>query len=140
MYKLSKLLVVAIFLLVNAKHGISQFTKKEQKCLATTIYREARGETHQGRIAIGEVVLNRLRAGFGRNVCSVVNSKEFSHSQVKPSQSDMGYFMELSGLILSHKVPVNLPTTVLYFNNRPFKNRKFRFYRKIGKQRFYELT
>ena len=50
---------------------------KQQECLAKNIYFEARGESKQGQIAIARVVINRIRAGFGKNPCSVVNQASY---------------------------------------------------------------
>lgn len=42
-------------------------------CMALAIYFEARGETTDGQMAVGEVVLNRVaRADFPNTVCGVV--------------------------------------------------------------------
>jgi N-acetylmuramoyl-L-alanine amidase len=43
------------------------------QCLALTIYHEARGESHVGQLAVGNVVMNRTRSGiFPADVCNVV--------------------------------------------------------------------
>lgn len=47
--------------------------REELRCLALTIYFEARGEPDQGKIAVGHVVMNRaLNELFPRDVCAVV--------------------------------------------------------------------
>ena len=46
---------------------------RAQTCLATAIYFEARGESDTGRIAVAQVVVNRVRSPFyPKNVCDVV--------------------------------------------------------------------
>ena len=46
---------------------------RELECLALTIYFEARGESDEGKIAVGHVVMNRtLHPLFPRKVCEVV--------------------------------------------------------------------
>lgn len=46
---------------------------REIRCLALTIYHEARGESQRGRLAVGHVVVNRTRSdGFPAGVCDVV--------------------------------------------------------------------
>ena len=46
---------------------------REVRCLALTIYFEARGESELGQLAVGHVVMNRIRdADFPRTVCGVV--------------------------------------------------------------------
>jgi spore germination cell wall hydrolase CwlJ-like protein len=49
------------------------YSKTEMKCLAEAIYFEARGEPEQGRIAVAQVVLNRLKnPAYPNTVCGVV--------------------------------------------------------------------
>jgi len=47
--------------------------EREIRCLALTIYYEARGEPEAGQLAVGHVVMNRTRnANFPSSVCDVV--------------------------------------------------------------------
>lgn len=49
------------------------FSKAEQKCLAVGIYFEARGENLRGQAAVGQVILNRVRAPtYPDTICDVV--------------------------------------------------------------------
>ncbi len=49
------------------------FSKAEQKCLATGIYFEARGEKLRGQAAVGQVILNRVRnPTYPNTICGVV--------------------------------------------------------------------
>jgi spore germination cell wall hydrolase CwlJ-like protein len=51
----------------------AEFEERERRCLATAIYFEARGEPTQGQIAVGQVILNRVRAPqFPETICGVV--------------------------------------------------------------------
>jgi spore germination cell wall hydrolase CwlJ-like protein len=51
----------------------SVFSKGEQKCLATAIYFEARGESLRGQAAVAQVVLNRVRnPTYPSTICGVV--------------------------------------------------------------------
>ena len=48
-------------------------SKRQQHCLATGIYFEARGEPKAGQAAVAQVILNRVRApSFPNTVCGVV--------------------------------------------------------------------
>jgi hypothetical protein len=135
----TKFVFIGLFLVLHLGRAYAVIRGNDQKCLATTMYREARGESLTGKMAVGEVILNRLQAGFGRTVCSVVGSDEFSHSSVHLSKEELHSFLELAKNMLHHEnIPI-LPKHVLYFNNRPFKNRKYKLFRKIGHQRFYTL-
>lgn len=49
------------------------FSKEEQKCLATAVYFEARGENTRGQAAVAQVVLNRVRnPAYPKTICGVV--------------------------------------------------------------------
>ncbi|MCX5497505.1 cell wall hydrolase [Kaistia dalseonensis] len=48
-------------------------SKTEQKCLATAIYFEARGESEKGELAVAQVVINRLKnPAYPKTICGVV--------------------------------------------------------------------
>jgi hypothetical protein len=51
----------------------AEFEDRERRCLATAIYFEARGEPLQGQIAVGQVIMNRVRSPqFPETICGVV--------------------------------------------------------------------
>lgn len=51
----------------------AEFEERERRCLATAIYFEARGEPLPGQIAVGQVILNRVRSPqFPETICGVV--------------------------------------------------------------------
>jgi N-acetylmuramoyl-L-alanine amidase len=53
-----------------------KLTDDEKKCLALNIYHEAGVEDHDGKVAVGQVTLNRVRSGrWGDDVCDVVYAK-----------------------------------------------------------------
>lgn len=48
----------------------------ERKCLADTVYHEARGETHSGQLAVAETIMNRVRSSaFPKTICGVTRQK-----------------------------------------------------------------
>lgn len=51
------------------------WSSKEQYCMTEAIYYEARAESYIGKIAVGHVILNRIRKGYGSNPCDVVSKK-----------------------------------------------------------------
>jgi spore germination cell wall hydrolase CwlJ-like protein len=56
----------------QAAKGLSE-ADREIRCLALTLYFEARGEPEPGRRAVGHVVMNRVAdSGFPDKVCKVV--------------------------------------------------------------------
>ncbi len=49
---------------------------KDLECLATNVYREARGEPMEGQIAVAKVTLNRVYSGkYPSSICGVVYQK-----------------------------------------------------------------
>ena len=58
---------------VNNPLPASARSANEVKCLATAIYFEARGEPERGRVAVAQVVLNRLKnPAYPSTICGVV--------------------------------------------------------------------
>ena len=52
------------------------YNTKDLKCLAQNIFFEAGTESMLGKIAVGQVTVNRVKIGYwGETVCEVVNSK-----------------------------------------------------------------
>ena len=50
--------------------------KKELECLATNVYREARGEPFAGQVAVAKVTLNRLAdVRYPKTICKVIYQK-----------------------------------------------------------------
>ncbi|SHL49227.1 cell wall hydrolase [Roseibium suaedae] len=63
---------------------LSVMEPKEQKCLAEAIYFEARGESEDGQVAVGQVVLNRVKnPAYPDSICGVVyqNRNKFNRCQ-----------------------------------------------------------
>jgi spore germination cell wall hydrolase CwlJ-like protein len=58
--------------LAEAYSGV-ETANREQDCLASAVYFEARGESLEGQLAVAEVVLNRTQSGrYPATVCGVV--------------------------------------------------------------------
>lgn len=54
-----------------------EFRARELRCMATAIYFEARDEPIRGQIAVGQVIMNRIRSPFyPKTVCGVVYQGE----------------------------------------------------------------
>lgn len=50
-----------------------EFRARELRCMATAVYFEARGETVRGQVAVGQVIMTRVRSNFYPNtICGVV--------------------------------------------------------------------
>ena len=60
----------------NSTGGVNGFSSSDVYLLARTIYAEGRGEPYTGQVAIGAVILNRIRhAAFPNTVSGVVYQK-----------------------------------------------------------------
>lgn len=54
------------------QHNLVEYAR-DVRCLAETIYREARGEPFRGKIAVGKVVVNRVNhPNYPSTICKVV--------------------------------------------------------------------
>ena len=50
--------------------------ERQLECMAMNIYREAGYESFEGKVAVGQVVMNRVQSGkFGNDVCGVIYQK-----------------------------------------------------------------
>jgi len=57
--------------------------EKQLDCLAINIYREAGYEPFEGKVAVAQVVMNRVKAGgFGNDICGVVYQKNIIMDKV----------------------------------------------------------
>lgn len=74
----------------NAKKLIDVDTK-QHKCLTEVIYYEARGDTKEGKLAVADVVLNRVKHPYFPNtICKVVYQKnQFSWTKSKYKVKDL---------------------------------------------------
>lgn len=53
-----------------------KYTSRDAECLAKNIYHEAGVESHKGKLAVGQVTLNRVKTGrWGDSICDVVYAK-----------------------------------------------------------------
>jgi spore germination cell wall hydrolase CwlJ-like protein len=68
------------------------YTVKDEACLAKNIYYEAGIESEQGKYAVGQVTVNRLKSGrWGNDLCSVVYAKsQFSWTLKKKLEKPRG--------------------------------------------------
>jgi spore germination cell wall hydrolase CwlJ-like protein len=56
-----------------SQQAVSDDLSSEMRCLAGAIYFEARGETLEGQLAVGRVIVNRAKSGrFPTSYCGVV--------------------------------------------------------------------
>jgi spore germination cell wall hydrolase CwlJ-like protein len=67
-------------------------TVKDEKCLAKNIYYEAGIESEEGKYAVAQVTVNRLKSGkWGDSLCEVVHAKsQFSWTLKKKLETPVG--------------------------------------------------
>lgn len=100
-------------------------TGNDLSCMACVIYYEARGESRQGRFAVGAVVLNRVESGrFPKSICGVVFQRgQFSwinpavRRGVKLNKAEWDSSVSIARQLLAERSqdPSN---GALYFHNR----------------------
>ena len=74
-----------------------QQTFNEVKCLTQNIYHEARDQSYEGKIAVAQVTLNRVRSGlFPDSICKVVyQPNQFSWTRYKPKILEKDKYFEI---------------------------------------------
>lgn len=114
------------------------YTDEDLMWLARIVTVEARGATIEGKLAVANVVLNRVKSpAFPNTVHDVI----FQSGQFPPAHK--AGFKELvppKDCIIAAKMALegeNNIGTCLYFNNRPFTSRSGSFYKKIDGEYFY---
>ncbi|MEI6486772.1 MAG: cell wall hydrolase [Sphingomonadales bacterium] len=62
-------------------------------CMAKVVHHEAGNQPREGKIAVAQVLLNRVRQGFGSNVCDVANQpgQFFRLSRYNPNRKSAGW-------------------------------------------------
>ena len=82
-------------------HAKAKSFEKNMTCLAQVMHDEARGESRQGKIAVGHVVINRTKT-WNRDVCGVVYHKR-------------GKICQFSGMCKGGKMPYTEETYKLAY-------------------------
>lgn len=116
---------------------VCPYTKAEMKLIARVVYGESRGESFEGKVAVAEVVLNRVESGrFGKSVKRVVNARHQFAVSSKYNES----CMEAVEYAIENRT---LPKNTYYFQraNRKYwgKSRSIKRYCTIGAHTFYTL-
>lgn len=104
-------------------------TEMDIMCLTQNIYHEARGESLQGKIAVGYVTLNRLRSPhFPKSICQVVYQDcQFSWAcQDRTEQVNLDEWKdsaEVAVNLLKGKYANNVKNSYYYYNARKVRPR-----------------
>ncbi len=73
----------------SSSSSTSGYTSSDVKLLARLIYAEARGETYQGQVAVGAVVLNRVKSSSFPNTISGVIYQPYAFTCVNDGQINL---------------------------------------------------
>lgn len=136
---------------------ITVLNAQEVACMAQAIYFEARGESERGQIAVGYVILNRMKdKRFKSTACEVVHSGLVRNGRVVRNRCQFAWYcdglsdvpknpvayaraIELAKLVLL-KVAPNPIGNSLFFHGRSGKRRAARYYAEthnIGRHVFF---
>ena len=123
-------------------------TANHLDCMAKAVYFEAGGESRTGKIAVAQVVMNRVRSGaYPGDVCSVVYQKNYKargcqftwacRSNKKIVSKDMyEESRAIAHAVLNGTIKEDPTGGSTSFNNRPFRGQKHHV--KIGNHYFYK--
>jgi len=115
------------------------YTDEDIIWLARIITVEARSATVEGKVAVANVVLNRVKSpSFPNTIYDVI----FQSGQFPPAhKSGFKELVPPKNCVIAAKMAlegINNIGACLYFNNRPFTSRSGKFYKKIDGEYFYE--
>lgn len=134
--------------------GEEEFQRRERRCLVTALYFEARSEPDDGQIAVGQVIMNRVKSpDYPDTICGVVyqgsqrnTGCQFSFTcDGKPdrpeSQAEWDRSVRLANLVLEGKVWLpRIGNSTHYHANyvRPTWRREMNRTNKVGRHIFYK--
>ena len=115
----------------------------EVRCLEAAIHHEARGESYAGKLAVGNVILNRAASKrFPRSVCGVVKQRK-QFSWYKGNDATLNAKVSQDTKVAAQKAMRSVRDNVLFFHATyvapSWSNRLSKQYT-IGKHIFYALN
>lgn len=127
-------------------HEKKMAQENERRCMAEAIYHESKSEIKQGKIAVGNVVMNRVKnSRYPNTICGVVYQKnykargcQFSWACRKNVRVVYKHLWEESLQIadeVMNEKHQDYSRGAIAFNNAPFRNMKLTV--KIGNHYFY---
>lgn len=128
----------------------NDYSESELKCLTQTIYFEARGESYEGGVAVGNVMMNRVKSPkFPKTICGVMRQKtgrmcQFSfmcNGQInRPVQAAQWARSKKIALDILNGTAPKLSNGALFFHAKYAKLRmaSSRYTAKIGQHYFYK--
>jgi len=152
-----KKFAISLALLLTVSYPVLAKDPKPQKpivvenpseCVAQAVKNEAGGEDYRGQVAIAWVIRNRLQSGkFPDSPCKIVYEKRglecqftficFPFKSVNNDKNSQDFY-SIAMTVLYSTYMVDPTGGALYFNNRPSKDKGFKFTTKIGHHYFYK--
>lgn len=146
---ISALLVATFFIPTQIQKPATTADYKQLACMARNIYHEAGHEPFQGKIAVAQITMNRLKhQSFPKTVCDVVyqrNAKvcQFSWTcqKIKNKINNEKYTesIEAARMVMQGKASIDILEDALYYHadyvNPRWNKQKVA---KIGRHIFYE--
>jgi spore germination cell wall hydrolase CwlJ-like protein len=115
----------------------------EVRCLEAAIHHEAKGESFAGKLAVGNVVLNRVAApDFPKSVCAVVKQKK-QFSWYQGNEAKLNTAVSADTKNAARKALASKRNGTLFFHATyvmPAWSRKLHRQFTIGKHTFYALN
>lgn len=110
--------------------------------MSQAIYHEARGENYKGKIAIGHVIMNRIKKGYGDNPCEIVSQRnQFSWYKRDYKIKEIQRWkecLELSRLIISGKTIDPTKGSIFFHEKHIRPGWKYKKTMIIGSHTFYK--
>lgn len=140
---MKKLLVVVAFLIPGVALAPAQARSvNELKCLAEAVYHESRGESYYGRLAVAQVVMNRVRdPRWPNTICGVVfQYRQFSWTKSWKTWKHDKTSMAIARLATQYPDHPLMYFKATYFHSGPYPRRwpPLEHVKTIGKHHFYK--
>ena len=144
MLKFLKTLILALLITFSIP-ATARVPNQQIDCLARSIYFEAGNQPKMGKIAVSNVVMNRMRDGrFGSSPCAVISQRkhgkcQFSWMCAKPIIRDRKLYVDSVAVARDTYLgnAVDVTNGALYFNTVPFRGNMI-LSKRIGHLLFYK--
>ena len=132
--------LIVCFALSPAAITMQPATKYELQCLAETVYQEARGESFRGRLAVAQVVINRVNnPRWPHTICGVVFQRgQFSWTKNWRGWSHDYNSTAIAQLVLQYHNPHNFKATYFHSGPKPKNWNRLQYIKTIGNHHFYK--
>lgn len=138
--KIAAIAILGFFSAVAIAENHPKLTQ-EEKCLAMSIYYEARGEPKAGQYAVADVVLNRVEdQRFPDTICDVIKQKnQFHWKKVLPKPNENWFLAAVIAKdILSNETHRGITDGAIFFQKSarvpPYADERTK---KIGNHNFF---